>query len=140
MTRRSSFDRPARVEMLPLIDVLFLLLAVFVYSMLAMVRAHVVPVELPQLATGETRDLSVVLTISIEEDGELAVGGEKVGLDELEKRLRDRRAAEPELSVVINADREARHGVVTEVFDRVRAAGQERVLIVGRAVGGTKAE
>jgi biopolymer transport protein ExbD len=138
--RRSSFDRPARVEMLPLIDVLFLLLAVFIYSMLAMVRAHVVPVELPQLATGENRDLSVVLTISIEENGALAVGGEEVELDVLEERLRERRAGEPELSVVINADREARHGVVTEVFDRVRAAGQERVLIVGRPTRAATAE
>ncbi len=138
--RRSSFDRPARVEMLPLIDVLFLLLAVFVYSMLAMVRAHVVPVDLPQLVTGENRDLSVVLTISVEEDGAIAVGGEAVELDGLEERLRERRAGEPELSVVINADREARHGVVTEVFDRVRAAGQERVLIVGRPTGAATAE
>ena len=138
--RRSSFDRPARVEMLPLIDVLFLLLAVFIYSMLAMVRAHVVPVELPQLATGENRDLSVVLTISIEENGALAVGGEEAELDVLEERLRERRAGEPELSVVINADREARHGVVTEVFDRVRAAGQERVLIVGRPTRAATAE
>ena len=138
--RRSSFDRPARVEMLPLIDVLFLLLAVFVYSMLAMVRAHVVPVDLPQLVTGENRDLSVVLTISVEEDGTVAVGGEEVEFDELEDRLRERREGEPELSVVINADREARHGVVTEVFDRVRAAGQERVLIVGRPTGAATAE
>ena len=138
--RRSSFDRPARVEMLPLIDVLFLLLAVFVYSMLAMVRAHVVPVDLPQLVTGENRDLSVVLTISVEEDGAIAVGGEAVELDGLEERQRERRAGEPELSVVINADREARHGVVTEVFDRVRAAGQERVLIVGRPTGAATAE
>ena len=138
--RRSSFDRPARVEMLPLIDVLFLLLAVFVYSMLAMVRAHVVPVDLPQLVTGENRDLSVVLTISVEEDGTVAVGGEEVEFDELEDRLRERREGEPELSVVINADREARHGVVTEVFARVRAAGQERVLIVGRPTGAATAE
>lgn len=133
--RRSRFDKPARVEMLPLIDVLFLLLAVFVYSMLAMVRSHVVPVDLPQLVTGEGKSLSVVLVISIEEDGAITVAGEEVDLAGLEKRLRERREAESDLQVVINADREARHGVVAEVFDRARAAGQERVLIVGRPVG-----
>ncbi len=133
--RRSAYDRPPRVELLPLIDVLFLLLAVFIYSMLAMVRAHVVPVDLPQLITGESRDLSVVLTISVEENGQVALGGEAIDLQALEGRLRSSREHTPELAVVINADRNARHGVVTEVFDRVRAAGQERVLIVGRPAG-----
>ena len=121
--------------MLPLIDVLFLLLAVFVYSMLAMVRSHVVPVDLPQLATGEEQSLNVVLVISIEREGAITVAGEEVDLAALEQRLRGRREAESELQVVINADREARYGLVAEVFDRVRAAGQERVLIVGRPVG-----
>lgn len=138
--RRSPFDRPARVEMLPLIDVLFLLLAVFVYSMVAMVRAHAVPVDLPQLISGETQDLSVVLVISVEEDGAISMGGEQLGLEEVAERLRERRAASPELSVVINADRDARHGTVTEIFDAVRAAGQQRVLIVGRPAGGETAD
>ena len=133
--RRSRFDRPMRAEMLPLIDVLFLLLAVFLYSMVAMVRSHVVPVDLPQLVTGEGKSLAVVLVISIELDGTLSVGGDVVDLDGLGSRIRERRVAESELQVVINADRDARHGVVTEVFDRVRAAGQERVLIVGRPSG-----
>ena len=138
--RRSSFDRPARVEMLPLIDVLFLLLAVFVYSMVAMVRAHAVPVDLPQLVSGETHDLSVVLVVSVEEDGTISVGGEELDLGAVGERLRERRAASPELSVVINADRDARHGTVTEILDAVRAAGQERVLIVGRPASGKTAD
>lgn len=138
--RRSPFDRPARVEMLPLIDVLFLLLAVFVYSMVAMVRAHAVPVDLPQLVSGETHDLSVVLVVSVEEDGTISVGGEELDLAAVEERLRERRVASPELSVVINADRDARHGTVTEIFDAVRAAGQERVLIVGRPADGKTAD
>ena len=138
--RRSSFDRPARVEMLPLIDVLFLLLAVFVYSMVAMVRAHAIPVDLPQLVSGETHDLSVVLVVSVEEDGTISVGGEELDLGAVGERLRERRAASPELSVVINADRDARHGTVTEILDAVRAAGQERVLIVGRPASGKTAD
>ena len=132
--RRSCLERPARIEMLPLVDVLFLLLAVFLYAMVAMVRAHVVPLDLPALVTGETRDLSVVLAVSVEADGALHMGGEPVNLITLEERLRVRRASETELSVVIHADREARHGVVTEVLDRVRAAGLERVFLVGRPV------
>lgn len=138
--RRSCLERSTRVEMLPLVDVLFLLLAVFLYSMVAMVRAHVVPLDLPGLVTGETRDLSVVLAISVEADGALHMGGELVNLITLEERLRERRANETELSVVIHADREARHGVVTEVLDRVRAAGQERVFLVGRPVNASAQE
>lgn len=138
--RRSNFDRPVRLEMLPLIDVIFLLLAVFVYSMVAMVRAHAVPVELPQLVSGAAHDLSVVLVVSVEPDGAISIGGEELRLEQVEDRLRERRETSPELSVVLNADREARHGTVTEIFDALRAAGQERVLIVGRSASAKPAE
>jgi biopolymer transport protein ExbD len=120
------------VELLPLIDVVFLLLAVFLYSMVAMVRSHVVPVTLPSLTTGETRALPAVLVVSVDREGSLSVGGEGVRPEDLEDVVRLRRDAAADLAVVVNADREATHGDVTHVFDALRAIGQERVFLVGR--------
>lgn len=130
--RRSPFDRPARIELLPLMDVIFLLLAVFVYSMLSMVRAHVIPVDLPGLVSGEARDLPAVLLISLDATGCVYLAGQETSLDRVQERLRERRAQEPELAVVLQADREARHGSVALVLDMLHAAGQERILLVGR--------
>jgi len=130
--RRSRFDRPARVELLPLIDVVFLLLAVFLYSMVAMVRSHVIPVSLPPLATGEASGFSTVLVISIESNGRLSVGGDEVAPDGLAPLLRELRESDTELAVLINADQNATHGAVTKVYDTLRLVGQERVFLVGQ--------
>ncbi|MDF1800607.1 MAG: biopolymer transporter ExbD [Planctomycetota bacterium] len=131
--RRSSYDRPARVELLPLLDVVFLLLAVLLFSMVTMVRSHVVPVDLPSLATGEARELAAVLVLSVEAGGQLSLAGEPIDTPALEAILRERRAAaSDDLAVMVHADREARHGDVTRVFDVLRAAGQERVFLVGK--------
>ena len=131
MRRRGHAGAP-RVEMLPLIDVVFLLLVVFIYSMLTMVRSYVIPVELPELGTGETRDLPSVLVVSLEADGRLMVGGAEAEIDGLKETVATLRDANPELEVLVNADAAARHGDVVQIFDRIRAAGQDRVLIVGR--------
>jgi len=132
---RSRFDRPARVELLPLLDVVFLLLAVLLFSMVTMVRSHVVPVNLPALATGEAQDLPAVLVIGVERDGQLSVAGEAIEIAGLEAVLLERRATSEDLAVMVHADRDARHGDVTRVFDGLRAAGQERVYLVGKPGG-----
>ncbi len=124
--------RGPRLEMLPLIDVVFLLLVVFIYSMITMVRSYVIPVELPSLTSGETRDLPSVLVVSLEADGRLLVGGEEAALEGVKDRVATLREVNPELEVLVNADAAAPHGEVVRVFDRIRAAGQDRILIVGR--------
>jgi len=129
--RRGQAGAP-RLEMLPLIDVVFLLLVVFIYSMLTMVRSYVIPVELPALGTGESRDLPSVLVVSLEKEGRLLVGGADAEIEGLKDHVAELRATNPELEVLVNADAAARHGDVVRVFDRIRAAGQDRVLIVGR--------
>ncbi len=130
--RRSRFDRPARVELLPLIDVVFLLLAVFLYSMVAMVRSHVIPVSLPAIATGESGGFSTVLVLSIESNGRLSIGGDEVDSDGLAPLLLERRKGDTDLAVLIHADENATHGAVTSVYDVLRSVGQERVFLVGQ--------
>ncbi|MEW6071516.1 MAG: biopolymer transporter ExbD [Planctomycetota bacterium] len=131
MRRRGRASAP-RLEMVPMIDVMFLLLTVFIYSMLTMVRAYVIPVELPTASTGEESELTAVLVVSVERDGRLTVGGEPIDLAGLTESVAARRDATPDLQVLVNADAATAHGTVVRVFDRIRAAGQNRVLIVGR--------
>lgn len=131
MSAVGSWDRPARLEVLPLLDVVFLLVIVLLYSVVAMVRAHAVPVDLPALATGEVPDLPAMLVVSVQEDGTVFAGGEPVDGPALVERVRALRAQAPELAVLLNADAAARHGDVAGALDRVRAAGQERVFLVG---------
>lgn len=131
MRRAGTWDRPARLEVLPLLDVVFVLVIVLLYSVVAMVRAHAVPVDLPGLATGEVPDGDSVLVVSVREDGAMLVGGDPIDGEGLVRRVRAMRAATPDLAVLLNADQDARHGAVAAALDRIRAAGQERVFLVG---------
>ena len=73
---------------MPLIDVVFLLLTFFVFSMVLMVRADVLDLDLPVLGeSGEGRQGSLI-TVALDERGELFVGGEPVSWEGLGERVR----------------------------------------------------
>lgn len=133
MRRRSRWDEGARVEMLPLIDVMFLLLVAFVYSVTAMVRSEAIPVDLPRLTTSASQDLSSVLVVTVQSSGKVYAGGGEVDAAGLTARIESLREGDPDLSVLVNADADARHRDVAAVLDRLRACGQERVFLAGLA-------
>ncbi|QDU68567.1 biopolymer transport protein ExbD [Planctomycetes bacterium Pla86] len=116
--------------MLPLLDVVFLLLAVFLLSVVRMVRSYAVPVDLPAMATGVQADVPAVLLLGVDAQGRLFAAGEETTLAGLRERLRASLSADPELQVLLQADREARHGDVAELLDAVRAEGAGQVLLV----------
>lgn len=134
MARRRStrLRRKARVEMLPLIDVLFLLLAVFLLSIARMVRSYSVPVDLPQARTGVEEQLEAVLLLSVDADGQAYVAGEALSLPEVREQVAERVAAEPDLQILLQADRGSQHGAVAEVLDAIREVGGGKVLLVSR--------
>ncbi|HKI90784.1 MAG TPA: biopolymer transporter ExbD [Gaiellaceae bacterium] len=133
MRRADRWSRGPRVEVMPLIDVMFLLLVSFVYSVVAMVRADAIPVELPRIDSSAPQDLAAVLVLTVDRDGTLFAGGEQVDGDALAARVKRLRSEEPGLQVLVNADADARHGDVAAALDRLRACGQERVLLAGIA-------
>ena len=62
--RRMGDD--ARVELTPMIDVVFLLLTFFVFSIVLMIRADVLDVQLPELTAGENAERVTPITIAID--------------------------------------------------------------------------
>ena len=130
--RPTRFARPARVELLPLIDVLFLLLAVFLLSIARMVRSYALPVSLPQAATGLQESLPTVLLLSVQADGHYALGGETATLAAIRHTVADRVADDPQLQVLVHGDEAASYGSVAALLDAVREVGGARVLLVAR--------
>jgi len=121
-------QKRARMEILPLIDCMFLLLVFFVYSMMAMTQPRGINVSLPRASTAsEIREEP--LAISITEADEIFLEKEKVSLDTLRIRLAEERAADPSLRVLIKGDTFARHGIVVKVLDVLRTLSIERVAI-----------
>ncbi len=118
--------RRARIEMIPLIDVIFLLLTAFVYTAVTMVVERGIEIELPRASTGEAVE-EERLTITVGADGRTYVQEETVTVEELAERTATFLKEHPGGAVYIRGDRAAELGLAIEVLDALRVAGTESV-------------
>jgi len=131
--------RRARIEIIPLIDIIFFLLATFVMVSLSMVQNRAIPVRLPGADTGAPQERGAAATITLAETGQLYLDKEELTLESLINRLADRRRAEgDEFRVFLNGDENARLGLAIEVLDAVRKLGIKRVAFETRQTRQTR--
>lgn len=128
----SSGKKKARIEIIPLIDVVFFLLATFVLFTLSLNKSGGLNVTLPQSATSDPRDPAGSITISVTEEGTLAWDKDPISLDEFITRLQAYKQVEPNPKVLINGDEAALFSQARYVFDEVRKAGIQKILIETR--------
>ncbi len=124
--------KKARIEIIPLIDVIFFLLATFVLFTLSLNKSNGLNVQLPISATSEPRDPAGSVTITVTDEGTLAWNKDLVTLDEFLQRLQQFRAQEPDGRVLINGDERAFFAQAIYVFDEARKAGFTKVFIETR--------
>jgi biopolymer transport protein ExbD len=116
----------ARIEVIPLIDIMFFLLAAFMLVSLSMTHLRRVPVNLPEASTGIADSKTPPFQIAIDSNGVTTWEGHLVTLSEITARLKAA-AAPGEARVLIAADAEVRHKQVLGVLNAVREAGVEKV-------------
>ena len=116
------------INILPMIDVIFSILAFFIISSLFLTRSQGLPVDLPSAQTAESEQ-SIQLNISIEADGKMFLDRQPIQLEELKGALTEKIAADSESLVVINADEKVEHGIVVKVMDRLRQVPGTRMAI-----------
>lgn len=123
----------ARIEIIPLIDIMFFLLAAFMLVSLSMVNLKSVKVNLPTAtsATADTkRDL---VNISVDKAGLAYLDARPVGPNELALGLAAMARTNTEVRVFISGDKDARHGDVIRVLAIVRGTGIQKVAFEIRA-------
>jgi biopolymer transport protein ExbD len=121
----SDDELTGSINVTPLVDVMLVLLVIFMITA-KLDAASVVPHDLPSAAAAETTES--VFTVEIDAGGKLRVRGEVLGdVAALERLARVAVLAQPELRVIIHADRRIDHGTVIEVMDALRLAGATRV-------------
>lgn len=121
-------EREARIEIVPLIDIMFFLLASFMLVSLSLSKLQSVKVDLPTAtAAGPENDASDLVSLSVDKAGLVFIDRQPVGPNELASRLAALRAANPELRVFVSGDRDARHGDIIAALDAARSAGIEKV-------------
>jgi biopolymer transport protein ExbD len=123
----------ARIEIIPLIDVIFFLLATFVLFTLSLNKSNGIKVALPVSETAIPRDPAGTVTISITDEGTLAWNTDLVTLDEFLIRLQQYHLQEPDGRILINGDEKAFFAQAIYVFDEARKAGFLKVFIETRS-------
>ena len=130
--RSGSGPKKARIEIIPLIDVIFFLLATFVLFTLSLNKSGGLSVALPAVQSSEPRDPGASVTLSIREDGTLGWDKELITLDQFLVRLQAYKQTQPDGKILINGDENALFQQVRYVVDEVRKAGIRKVLVETR--------
>lgn len=102
-----------------MIDTVFFLLVFFMIASLAMTAQTGMPVNLPKAATGQ-RESRASVTITLTREHALFVDKQAVTLGTLGASLKSKLAENPRAYVVINADKNVRHGEVIAVMDEAK--------------------
>ncbi len=129
----SGGKKRARIEIIPLIDVIFFLLATFVLFTLSMNATGGIKVAVPKADSGEPRDTAGTVTISITSEGTVGWDKDQITLDEFIQRLQAYRVANPDGRILINGDEDASFvSVFAYVINEVRKAGFQKVFVETR--------
>ena len=119
--------KKARIEIIPLIDIMFFLLASFMMVSLSQVHMKGVKVNLPSGVSGETQTKREYLSVSVDKDGHYFFDKDEIGDNELLNRLRMAHASAPDAKVFLRGDRESAHLNVAHALDIIRSSGYYKV-------------
>jgi biopolymer transport protein ExbD len=125
--------KKARIEIIPLIDVIFFLLATFVLFTLSLNRIQSVPVDLPFASPEPQRiEQKDSVTLQVSDQGNLYWNKELIDIDELAPRLDQFTKQAQAPRVLVAGDDRAKWGVTVRVLDEIRKAHIEKVSMETR--------
>jgi len=117
----------ARIEIIPLIDIMFFLLASFMMVSLSQTTMKGMKVQLPTGASGQTQSKKDYISLSVDKDGYYYFDKTKIALEEILPRLQQVYRTNPDAKIFIRGDREAVHGNVTRMLDQIRSSGFSKI-------------
>jgi len=115
--------KKARIEIIPLIDIMFFLLASFMMVSLSQVHMKGIKVNLPSGVSGQTQTKREYISVSVDKDGHYFFDKDEVKDEELISRLRSVHDSAPDAKVFVRGDRDSVHLNVTHALDIIRSAG-----------------
>jgi biopolymer transport protein ExbD len=119
--------RRTRLEIIPLIDVMFFLLASFMMVSLTMTKQQTMEVNLPVATTSQKDFKPDMINLAVNAAGDVYFDKEAVSLPDLQARLAERHRLQPAAPVYISGDAETKHADMVRVLDEVRRVGFTKV-------------
>ena len=115
--------KKARIEIIPLIDIMFFLLASFMMVSLSQVHMKGIKVNLPAGVSGEVQTKREYVSVSVDKDGHYFFDKDEVADTELLNRLKMAHQSAPDAKVFVRGDRDTVHGNIVQLLDMLRSAG-----------------
>jgi biopolymer transport protein ExbD len=124
--------KKARIEIIPLIDVIFFLLATFVLFTLSLNKIKSVPVNLPVSTPSNEKPPEDTVTLQISDQGICYWNREQISISEIGPRLDNYKRETQTPRVLIAGDDKAKFGITVQALDEVRKAGIAQVSVETR--------
>jgi len=121
-------SRKVRIEMLPLIDIVFLLLVFFIYAMLSMAVHRGLPVLLPTSVSAKI-DKELIVSVTIKSDETIYVDKEQIGLNDIASFLKTKADTDKDVGILLFADRSLSYQKLFQVLDQIKMAGIHRISL-----------
>lgn len=125
--RKSRTSPKGRIEIIPMIDVMFFLLATFMLASLSMQNLDSLQVNLPQ-GSAEKLNTKAPVTLTVTSDSQIFIDRKSVTLDTLAETLKPL-LQDAEQKLIVSADNDAPQGIVVQAMLQARAAGAQHFLI-----------
>jgi len=125
--------RKMRLEIIPLIDIMFFLLASFMMVTLQMQIVRTVKANLPTATQAASNQKPDLVALFVNRDGQLSVDKKPISFSDLNTLLTNRFNLNTNLPVYITGAKDATHGEIVSVLDFVKRAGIQRVAIAVKA-------
>jgi biopolymer transport protein ExbD len=126
-------EKKSRLEIIPLIDIMFFLLASFMMVSLQMEIVRTVKADLPTATLAQPSKKPDIVNLTVHQDGQVSVDDKPIAFSGLFAMLTNRYSLNTNLPVYITGAKDATHGSVMFVLDLVKRAGIQRVAIAVNA-------
>ena len=130
--RRSAADDEDEVNLTPMLDVVFIMLIFFIVTA-SFVKESGIDISRPDAATAERKERGNIL-VAINEAGQIWIDKRQVDVRAVRANIERLHAENPQGSVVIQADKGSKNGLLVQVMDAARLAGVTSVSLAAEVV------
>lgn len=124
-------DLPPRINILPMIDVIFAILVFFIVSSLYLTRSEGLPVNLPRATTAEVQKTKQI-TVSLDQQGKLTIDSKPAEINQLKTEIEKLIKPDSNTTVIVNADKTVEHGQVVDIIDQLRQIPDVQLAIAAK--------
>lgn len=121
-------EQDVRLEILPLIDVIFCILTFFILAAVSFSRQQAINLDLPSARTGQPQ-MNEMMVVSLDHLGQISIEQESVSATKLEEILQNYYLINPRGLVVLQASKDVQYAKVIELLDLLRTFGGDRVAL-----------